>query len=819
MAKVGGIAVLLFTACLLGTACTSSDDEGPSSNPDPPPLGEASASLNEAQMRALERWAATMVAQADNPLCWRRSYGRGAGEALSSCPQGERDGALCYPVCDDGYDGVGPVCWQDCKSGYTDDGAFCRKDVKIVAKDSYGRGAGYASWDKDKCIKEHGTCEVNGGLYYPTCERGYEAIGCCICREKRCPSGYIDDGALCRKDAHIYAKHTYGRGAGSPMSCSGGLEQSGALCYPKCRSGFDGVGPVCWGSCPATQPFNCGAACARTEEHCGYGIAEMLLAPIEVVENILTMVVSGGTINAAKVAIKSSLKNAAKTGGKAGVRSALRNSDQLEMLTSRVSFATGVQLEKEFGEAVAQSVAETVAENILIASLIHDDVEMSELLADIDPTGVAALVDAFNHPLCLDGRVPNVAMFADAKHPSNLARRRPAAQSSTNGAGFASLAVDTETSGPPSTTNSEERPWWKVDLGHERWIGRVAVHRVAEAGIYPDLRLVFSDAEDRYVSSRVVYGGASALLETTLSVPARFVRVERVGAGVLSLAEVEINESELAGSPEALVWLDLAAGAPATQSSTAGVGTADRANDGKPDTTSQTNVEDNAWWMVDLGREVRVENVVVDGELTDFDVVLLDENGKIVARRKFEGSLAGIDEIGVTERAQYVRIELRGRGAVKLTRVSVNTLRPNLALSKDARQSSMLSAGTSASKAVDGDTSKGGTAITASTDTLPWWEVDLGRPQAISRVKLHGPAGSLSNLEIVVSDEVRTCTKVNQTQVCWQNRIESARATVRSSGGSIEHVHVGAEAKGRYVRVRRQLPLGLPISLHEVQVF
>merc|ERR1712146_726069 len=30
-----------------------------------------------------------------------------------------------------------------------------------------------------------------------------------------------------------------------------GWEQSGLLCYPDCRSGYYGVGPVCWKSCPS----------------------------------------------------------------------------------------------------------------------------------------------------------------------------------------------------------------------------------------------------------------------------------------------------------------------------------------------------------------------------------------------------------------------------------------------------------------------------------------------------------------------------------------------------------------------------------------
>jgi hypothetical protein len=46
-------------------------------------------------------------------------------------------------------------------------------------------------------------------------------------------------------------KNSYGRGAGIPMVCGPDEEQNGALCYPKCRAGYTGVGPVCWQACPA----------------------------------------------------------------------------------------------------------------------------------------------------------------------------------------------------------------------------------------------------------------------------------------------------------------------------------------------------------------------------------------------------------------------------------------------------------------------------------------------------------------------------------------------------------------------------------------
>ena len=49
---------------------------------------------------------------ADNNNCWKDAYGRGVGKPISTCREGyEKDGALCYPKCKEGYYGVGPVCW------------------------------------------------------------------------------------------------------------------------------------------------------------------------------------------------------------------------------------------------------------------------------------------------------------------------------------------------------------------------------------------------------------------------------------------------------------------------------------------------------------------------------------------------------------------------------------------------------------------------------------------------------------------------------------------------------------------------------------
>ncbi len=43
--------------------------------------------------------------------------------------------------------------------------------------------------------------------------------------------------------------------------CPEGMEEDAALCYPPCKSGFYGVGPVCWYSCQSPDTVSGGAVC------------------------------------------------------------------------------------------------------------------------------------------------------------------------------------------------------------------------------------------------------------------------------------------------------------------------------------------------------------------------------------------------------------------------------------------------------------------------------------------------------------------------------------------------------------------------------
>lgn len=187
------------------------------------------------------------------PVCWKQdaSYGRGVGTIPSLCGAGEEmDAGLCYPVCADGYDGVGPVCWS-------------------TRPLSYGRGAGTIPsniWT--------GACptgkENQAGLCYWYCDAGYTGVGpvCWLDNAsygrgvgtipKNCPAGQENDAGLCYPvcDEGYHgvgpvcwtdSALSYGRGVGTiPDTCHDGWDKDGLLCYQQCEEGYNGIGPVCW---------------------------------------------------------------------------------------------------------------------------------------------------------------------------------------------------------------------------------------------------------------------------------------------------------------------------------------------------------------------------------------------------------------------------------------------------------------------------------------------------------------------------------------------------------------------------------------------
>jgi hypothetical protein len=303
----------------------------------------------------------------DAVIVGKSSYGRGAGQIPGSCyPGSQKDGALCYPACAPGYYGVGPVCWQSCAPGYADHGASCFQHIfSWYFKGSYGRGAGYAP---QACP---GGWQNQAGLCYPGCAAGYTGVGP-VCWGS-CPAGFADDGATCRKDAIIFAKNTYGRGAGNSMSCASNLEYDAGLCYTPCGPGTHGIGPVCWGQCPEGM-VGCGVGCASSSGTCANSIISQITSVLDVATNIVTAVATFGGSTAVKATVKLTLSAAG--------RAQLRQNILDELIQSAAEGAT-------------MEALETTAEALTNAA------EVGGLDATaLDPTGIASLVQAFNHPIC-----------------------------------------------------------------------------------------------------------------------------------------------------------------------------------------------------------------------------------------------------------------------------------------------------------------------------------------------------------------------------------------------------------------------------------
>ena len=55
------------------------------------------------------------------------------------------------------------------------------------------------------------------------------------------------------------------------MTCKSDQEYDAGLCYTKCRAGYKGIGPVCWGSCSGNSNSSrtaCGAFCTSNDQAC-----------------------------------------------------------------------------------------------------------------------------------------------------------------------------------------------------------------------------------------------------------------------------------------------------------------------------------------------------------------------------------------------------------------------------------------------------------------------------------------------------------------------------------------------------------------------
>jgi YVTN family beta-propeller protein len=210
-----------------------------------------------------------------------------------------------------------------------------------------------------------------------------------------------------------------------------------------------------------------------------------------------------------------------------------------------------------------------VIDNWTLHSPTYDTTAVSMVAGQRYPLQLDLFEATGNATMRLEWRLPGATAWtavplerlypAAAPSTTNLALGRPATQSSLDGAGVASKAVDGNTAGSTESlvtrTLADAQPWWQVDLGQSSRIdiirlwnrtgssaGRLRNYTVFVASADMTNRSMAQLEADPAVLKRVV-GATSA--ERIMSIPVagngRYVRVQLAGTNYLSLAEVEVR--------------------------------------------------------------------------------------------------------------------------------------------------------------------------------------------------------------------------------------------------------------------------------------
>jgi hypothetical protein len=159
------------------------------------------------------------------------------------------EGGLCYPKCKDGFKSDGAtLCYKQYPEFENNGKLHTITNITKDIKTNTGRPLSYCDPDKEK----------GGAICYPKCKDGYKSDAATICY-KDTPPNWPGTTSI----THLQHKTNYD-GPGTPLTeCNPDQDKDGALCYPKCKSGFSGKGPVCWGSCPSNT-VDVGALCRDT---------------------------------------------------------------------------------------------------------------------------------------------------------------------------------------------------------------------------------------------------------------------------------------------------------------------------------------------------------------------------------------------------------------------------------------------------------------------------------------------------------------------------------------------------------------------------
>ncbi|MEM6630146.1 MAG: PKD domain-containing protein [Bacteroidota bacterium] len=163
----------------------------------------------------------------------------------------------------------------------------------------------------------------------------------------------------------------------------------------------------------------------------------------------------------------------------------------------------------------------------------------------------------------------NTTIPGGCTSPQNLALNQATEQSSTYGLGISSLAVDGNQTGssPWSAdlqhTQSEAQPWWQVDLGQLSDLDAISIYnrtdalqeRLSNFYVFVSSAPISSSATltqllaDGSVSNYHFPGTAGLVVNLSLGIQGRYMRVQLAGSGVLHVAEVEVSGCPAGNDP------------------------------------------------------------------------------------------------------------------------------------------------------------------------------------------------------------------------------------------------------------------------------
>jgi len=143
--------------------------------------------------------------------------------------------------------GLDPSMFKPCENGELDLGALPAWAQGLISAvplvgDLFTLIGGLLCF-KESCPAEFP--ENSGGLCYKPCEASYKSDGATVCWKQY--GDYWENKGFPAAPTITSITKTVLTNTGVPYStCGEGMEQSGLICYEKCKPGYTGVGPVCW---------------------------------------------------------------------------------------------------------------------------------------------------------------------------------------------------------------------------------------------------------------------------------------------------------------------------------------------------------------------------------------------------------------------------------------------------------------------------------------------------------------------------------------------------------------------------------------------